>query len=198
MGINPLILPPVLFAMTASAVGAPDLEVFRISAISALFYCFLPLGYLIFLKRRGKIDSIEARDRSKRAGVMMAGVLMLTLAVPALYAASDAARDITLIISLLLAINALILAIITRRFKISLHVSGVTGFFVIPLYLAWWHFMDELAVPMLFYTAAMVLIPVVAWARIKSDAHSGKEVAWGLAFGLLAPALEIWFVSLIA
>ena len=190
MLFNPLTLPPVLYALLAFQAGADSVEITHIAITAIVLHLVLPLSYLLVLKKAGRIQSIEARDRSKRSGPLLVGALYLIAAIPIMWYQAQASETVVTGFAIVTAANALIIALITRRFKISMHVASTSGFLAVVITSA------QLSGAMLWggwtlVAGSLLLIPAVIWARIRNDAHSKKEVYAGLIYGLVALHLEL-------
>ena len=173
----------------ALELGKP--AVLRIVGISAMIYFVVPLLFLVWLYVRGAIESLEARDHERRKKPLFIGCGFLVGAVPAMVLYLPVSSDLPLVVSALFALNGLILAFITLRFKISLHVAGICCLASIPaaLWLVDWVTPAPPAWP--YFAVSFLLVALVIWARLHQKAHSRKEVFWGLIFGLFAPGLEV-------
>ncbi|HAY37044.1 MAG TPA: hypothetical protein DCY57_08735 [Bacteroidetes bacterium] len=197
MVLNPLLLPPVMFALIAIGSGQSEAHISRTILVSIMMYLVIPFGYIIALLRLGRIESVEARSRSKREGPLFVGASLMIFAVPAMAFGFESTREIFLIVSSILALNAVLIALITTRFKVSIHSYGAAGFFSIPLMLVGLSFLPSMPGGIWFFSLSFFFIPVVAWARIASKAHTRDQVKWGILLGLLLPPVEVWLFSLI-
>jgi len=82
------------------------------------------------------------------------------------------------------AVASALLAAITLRFRASLHAAGVS--------------LPAIALALMRgppWSALLLLLPVVAWARIRAGAHTPSQVAAGAAVGGLVP-LALWLLLL--
>jgi hypothetical protein len=190
MLLNPLTLPPLIMGLAAAHAEAPGLLVRRIVIVSAVMYLFVPLVFLILLKRTGRIATIEARDQKARSRAMWAGVGILGAAAAAMAAAAAEVRPVILAIAGVLLLQGILAAGITPRLKLSLHVAAMAGAFSILASLG-----PLSGTPLpgghALLPALAVLIPLLAWARHADHAHSASEVRAGLAFGLILPPFEL-------
>lgn len=195
MIINPLILPLPLLFLLANHAGAPPGEVGRIMAVALLGYVITPVSLLVWLRSIGRIETIEARNHEARRGPLFVGAAILGLTAILLHVVSKVAQGPISSAAIVLAVNALLIAFITLRFKLSIHVAGISGF-ISMLVVA-----EQLSgSPM---TGSAWILPIaitgmilVMWARIREDAHSVREVVVGWLFGLLLPALEFWLLHM--
>lgn len=193
MAVNPLTVTPVLFGLIA----AHDNSLDRISPIivaAVLGYIVLPLSFLVLLTKAGRIESIEARDRRRRAPALWMGAGLLALAGIAVSWTAGAEYGPVSAVAGILLVNALIAAAINERFKISLHVASIAGLFSILTVLGMISG-DPMPGGPWVLGSALLLIPLLMWARMADGAHSRNEVLAGCLFGLMVPALELWMVN---
>jgi hypothetical protein len=195
MLINPLIIPPALFGVLALSSGESSAWFWRVLGISTFLYFIVPVTYLLVLQRVGTIESIEARDRSRREKPLFWGAILLFAFVPIVGVSMPGEPTLYVLIAAILATNALILSAITRSVKISIHLSGVAGLFSIVWGLYVNGFIPAIPGGMGFLVFSATLIPIVGWARLTTDAHSRREIIWGGLFGLLMPLAELWVAS---
>jgi len=190
MIINPLILPPIVMGLVAMQYGAPTPEAITVVLVATLGYLILPLGLLLVLRSKGRIKTIEARDRERRERPVLVGAAILSLWVMVMWMAAGSVRHPISGVALILAINIWIVSLITQRFKVSIHVSGVSGAFSILVCAAW---LSGQPVPGGVGTLIGfgLAIPLVMWARVMDHAHARNEVLAGCAFGLLVSAIQV-------
>lgn len=197
MILNPLIVPPIIFAIVARSLGFSNWNVGVVFLTAVLLYCVAPLAYLLVLLKFKAIDSIEARDQSKRQSPLYWGALWLAFAIPIMMWVSNGVSPVFGLTSAIFAFNTFLIAAINRSFKISIHVSGVSGFLSILIALHLWQPVgpELLSIPLVLGSIASIIL--VCWARFTSKAHQLAEIGWGIVFGLVAPVLEITLAALI-
>jgi len=145
-------------------------------ALIALFFAtLLPLSMVVMLSRRGIIPDIWASTRESRV-IPFAGAILSYLigAASLLLAGSPAA-----VASLMLCYvgNTVIMMLISLRWKISVHASGIAGPLTALAYL-----FGVIALPL------FLLIVLVAWARLRLKAHTVPQVV----LGALLTVLTTW------
>jgi len=195
MFINPLILPLPLLFLLARHAGAPASELIWIMVIALVGYVVVPLSLLLWFRSQGLIDTIEARNRKARQAPLSVGAGILFVTSILLFAASNIARGPVVSVAVVLALNASLIALITLRFKLSIHVASVSGFismFIMAQYLS----EMPIAGSAWILPIAVAGLLLVMWARVNEEAHSIREVIAGFFFGLLLPALEFWLLHL--
>jgi hypothetical protein len=170
----------VAFAVLIWHLDAPDAPL--LVGITVLFGCVLPLVTALAMLRLNFIDDIYAEDRESRYVPFLWTDLFYLIGVVALNLA-NAPPAVTALMSCYF-VNGLVLLLITFRYKISIHASGVTG-----------------PVTALVYIIGLTMIPLflflipVAWARVELDAHTKWQVTAGaVVTGLLTwLQMSLWF-----
>ena len=192
--VNPLILPPLVYALVLSHVGAPATDVATGAGVGAVFLSLVPLAHVGWMRARGEIGSLEIRDRRKRTEPFLV-VLAAGLAALLLVGALDL-RGQWLLAALLAChlLNTALLLGITRWWKISVHCASVAGA-VATLAFVHVHvpgsvLSGALVGPTVLGTG-FVLVPLLLWARVRSRAHTLRQAAAGTALGLVAPYVEL-------
>jgi len=143
---------------TQSAWGFPDQGV---AVLSALFLGLFPYVGALVSFIAGKTD-IYVSKREQRPALFLVAVPPIVFGALYFYI-----RGLPMLSSLLLLMLAesLILLLITTRWKISIHVSGLT----FPLTVIWVR--NGIAALLGF-----LLLPVLMWARVRTGAHSWAQV----------------------
>jgi hypothetical protein len=175
----PLLAVPLFLAVGAQAAGARGLLwgllcVFLTSGLS--------LAYLAYLARSGKVRDPRSIPQSERVRPLRV--------VAALHAGAFAA--VTLLGApaplraalLSYALATLLFALLTPLANLSLHTAGVSGAAVCLLYVfGWW------GLP------ALLLVPLVWWARTVLGRHTPAELALGVLVGGGATAVAFQIVG---
>lgn len=194
MLINPLTAAPILMGLIATHAGASSETVLSVVLTAAAGYTVLPLVLLSFMRVRGQIGTIEARDQGQRSRALKNGLVLLGVAGLACWAVADDVQRSVAIVSLVLILHLSLAIVITPRLKVSLHVAAVSGMFSILITQEW---LSGIAMPLSpgIYAVLLMLIPIMMWARVADGAHSRAEVTAGLFFGLSLPPLFIWMLE---
>ena len=175
----PLLAVPLFLAVGAQAAGARGLLwgllcVFLTSGLS--------LAYLAYLARSGKVRDPRSIPQSERVrplrvvAALHAGafVTVALLGAPAPLRAA----------LLSYALATLLFALLTPLANLSLHAAGVSGAAVCLLYVfGWW------GLP------ALLLVPLVWWARTVLGRHTPAELALGVLVGGGATAVAFQIVG---
>ncbi len=198
--LNPLVLPPVAFALLDAHFGARGLAILLTVSVSVAFFCLVPLVYILGLVRRGRAASLEVRNRATRLGPFLValgsyaiGAVLLALTV------DGPARPLILAFASIFPINTVALLLINTRWKISLHMSGLAAFVTVLLFAALTTWQDlpegiEGALTVATVAPMVLLLPLLMWARVRVGAHTWGQVVAGTAFGLVVPLVELYAV----
>lgn len=181
---NPVSVSTIVFPIlivTDGGVTSQDKALFL--AIVILVTSIVPLTHVAFLMRRGKVDSFDVDARVKRLGPLAVGVAGYLAAFAGLSILQ--APAIVRGLMFCYAVNTLLVLIITRWWKVSIHATGISG----PLVALSYNF-GMTAAPL------YVLIPIVGGSRIILKKHSFAQVAAGVAIGLALTAIQLRFLFL--
>jgi hypothetical protein len=148
--------------------------------ITVLFGAVIPLGIVYGLSRRGTIPDIWASQRETRIIPFSGAVASYMLGSLALVLT----RSPAIITSLMLCYlgNTFIMMLISLRWKISVHASGMAGPCTALVYS-----LGAVAVPLL------LLIVPVGWARIMLKAHTVRQVVAGALVTVLLTWVQVGF-----
>jgi len=196
--VSPLALPPLVYGVVLAHVGASGADIVWGAGIGFLFLSAVPFLYVGGMRWRGRIESLEIRDRSKRTepflvalgagGVAFATVLGIDIAGRRLLAALVACH----------VLNTTLLFLITTQWKISVHCASVAGA-VSTLAFVGAHVpgdaLDVAVVGPAVLLAGMGLVGLMLWARVRSRAHTLSQAVAGAGMGLVAPYAELAALS---
>lgn len=171
--INPLLLSLVTFIPLVNKYGNGNTA--RLFGITSIFGSILPLIMVFYMVRKGIISDFYAPDRRERF-VPFVGSIICYIAGTVTLIAINAPSPIIAVMACYV-VNGVILSIITLRWKISIHTSGVTSPVTALVYL-----LGTRMLPLF-----MLFIPV-AWARLELKAHSTMQVT----MGALLSAMLTW------
>jgi hypothetical protein len=195
--LNPLVLPPVGFGLIQWHFGASGLEILWTVVISLVFFCLVPLLYVIGMVRRGRAESLEVRDRDSRLRPFLVGIGSYAVGMAVLATTVRTALPLIVSVAALFPFNTLLILLINTRWKISVHMTSLAGFVSVLLFVALTVWRDLPAEAEVALTAASVaplllLLPLLMWARVRVSAHTTGQVLAGAAFGLLMPLIELY------
>lgn len=198
--LNPLVFPPVAFALIDRHFGASGGQAAWTLAVSLVFFCLVPLVYVMGLVRAGRVESLEVRDRASRLtpflvciGSYAVGALLLSRTV------ESAAFPLVVAFAALYPLNTAGLLLITLRWKISIHMTSLAGFVGVLLFAALTVWRDlpadtEALLTLATVVPTVVLLPLLMWARVRVGAHTVAQVVAGAAYGLLVPLVELYLI----
>jgi membrane-associated phospholipid phosphatase len=160
--------PPIVAApafLTLILLRKPENSLALVS-IAMIFASLIPLAIVYVLARHGTISDIWASDRETRVIPFSGAICSYVLGSLALVAVGSPA----VITSLMLCYvgNTVVMMLISLKWKISVHASGVAGPLTALIY-----FVGFAAIPFL-----LLVIPV-GWARLKLKAHTPAQVVAG-------------------
>jgi hypothetical protein len=147
-----------------------------IGLVLAVGFC-VPMGYLLWSMRAGKVSDFHIFDRSERIRPMVVSVVAIVLVCIILWV-SHAPR----LVSVLMTINLLItftLTLVTFWWKISGHSATIASFAVLVFILFGW-------IPAL---GVLPFVPAVMWARWYRKKHTFWQTVMGSLLGVF------WMVS---
>lgn len=184
--LNPLVLPVLLIGAVLFEHGAPMAELGRVTAVLLALLTLVPAALLGWMVSRGRLSSIEVPERSERAVPYSIGICCTAAAAFAIPFLAVTAKPLVTGIAACVAVNTALLALINRRWKISIHAAAMAGVLSVLVFAA----AVGRAVPA-FLVFCLLGLPLVIWSRIRSGAHTPGEVLAGTLFGLAAPFAEL-------
>lgn len=190
-GINPLVLPPLAFALVQAHLGAGAAELARTFAIALVFFALVPLGYVVRMVWRGEAETIELRRRERRLKPLGVGIASFALGTALLGQTTETAPLLLACLAATFPLNTLLVLAVTRYWKISIHLVGLGGFLAFLSFAAW----AAPEAPLLSgprVLALAPLVPLLAWARVRVGAHTPMQTVAGAALGLLLPLAELY------
>jgi hypothetical protein len=155
-------------------------QAFTLIAITTLFGSVLPLVMVWGLLRLRVIKDFYANDRSTRTIPFLWSMVFYLLGVWALIAV-NAPTVVTALMACYL-VNGCVLLLITSKWKISIHASGITSPVTALVYL-----LGNWMLPLF-----LMVIPV-AWARMELKAHDMKQIAAGAVLSTMLTWIQMSF-----
>ena len=150
----------------------------------AVFFCsILPFSSILYFKKIGKISSLEAPIRKQRLELLVMSSLFNSIAFALLHYFD--ASDIVQGLMFCYAINTVITWLITRYWKISIHMIGLGGPFVALLLSGYNN---------LFLMALIIIL--VYLSRIKLKAHSHAQLIAGTFLAMALAYIELRYLFL--
>ncbi len=182
---SPYVVLP-LFILLMTAEWAPGWrEAVLWAAVGSACVVGLPLGYIAIGVRRGRLTDIHVQLREQRGGPFLAALFGAALAGLGLHLLG--APDALVLAAAAVVLNGAVFALITRRWKISMHPSVLAACAVLAgrTVAAGWFVL-------------LAAVPLVIWARVRRGRHNWAQgaVASLLAVLLTAGLLEGWLAWL--
>jgi membrane-associated phospholipid phosphatase len=146
------------------------------------FNILLPSGYILWLKRRGKVTDFDVYLREQRFWPYIFSISCGAISWLAM-AYFQAPRLMTIISGATVG-QGLVMFLINQRWKISAHSAGVAGVTVLI-----WQLLGSAATPIL------LVIPLVGWSRVRLGRHTLGQVIMGAVLGacIFLSSLAIWY-----
>lgn len=182
---QPLVMPSLIFLFllygmqeSSLVTGGDNNQIFSVIVVNTLV---LPL-FLIFILRMTKVlPSIKMEDKKDR--IFPFSIVSLLYFITSYLFYIKAWVDFTLVFTLfVLAACLIILTSITVFWKISAHMTGVSGLLAIVLVMSLRYPMVNLLYPLM---AVVLLAGAIASARLYLNAHSPLEIFGGFLLGFL-------------
>jgi membrane-associated phospholipid phosphatase len=197
--LNPLVLPPVGFALILWHFGAPFAEIALITGVALVFFCLVPLAYVVRMIRRGEAKTLEVRDQRSRLKPFLVGITSYAIGMLVMATAGTTAVAFLVALALLYPINTALLVLINLRWKISIHMTSLAGFVSILLFVSLTVWRDlpptaEAVLTAVTVAPLLILLPLLMWARVRVEAHSVGQVVAGALFGLIVPVVELYVI----
>ena len=178
---NPLVIAPFTFyILIFSNYNANNYFLF---SITFFFSSALPFISILYFKKIGKISSFEAPIRKQRLELLIISSLYNAIAFGLLKYFQ--APDIVQGLMFCYAFNTLITWLITRYWKISIHMIGLGGPFVALILSGYDH---------LFLMAITIIL--VYFSRFKLRAHNHAQLITGTFLAILLAYVELRYLFL--
>lgn len=149
--------------------------------VGVMFSTILPLMYLYWAQRIGKIDSLDIVNRKQRIDPLAVGTLMYFMGF-VIYKIIGAPPIVTGLM-FCFASNTLLVVLVTHYWKISIHSMGISG----PL----------MALYMMYGNAVLFAYPLillVAMSRLILKRHTIPQIVAGVVVGLFLTYLQIKYI----
>ncbi|MGD8456563.1 MAG: hypothetical protein PVF83_09275 [Anaerolineales bacterium] len=166
--INPPLVAGVGVFMMAGWLGGE--AVFYWAAFFVFVVAALPTLYTVWLLKTGRISDFYMTRREDRIRTIASMVVTNVAAVVVMVLGE--APFILIAFGSVGILQAVLILLITLYWKISAHMIGIAGLstFMTAALGGWW-------------SLALLMIPLVAWARVRLDSHSYAQVFGGMILG---------------
>lgn len=173
--------PPVigLLAVVVSVYASPIAHQARWGLLFAVVSVLIPVIYVLWLVRRGRVADFHLSARHERIGPF---VVTLGSSVAGWLLMRQPGVSPTLqVVAALNVVQTAILLLITLQWKISIHSTAVTGLAVLAF-----HYASSLT---LFF---LLCIPLIGWSRVRLQRHTVSQVLAGTALGAVLVYITVW------
>jgi membrane-associated phospholipid phosphatase len=178
---NPLINPIMTFLILALGDQEQRTQNIFLNWIVAItFASGLIFLYIAYLKQKRAIDSTELIIREQRISPLTFAVLSYALGFGVLTMLN--APWLMRGLMFCYATNTMVVLMITRRWKISIHTTGIAGPLVALTYQFGW-----MLLPL------YILIPIVGLARVKMHRHTHLQVVAGGILGVAMTIVQLYY-----
>ncbi len=180
---SPVIVAPSAFAILINQTGFPNSNRLMLWLIAFLFTAIVPVTTLLIMRKRGSITDLDVSRRDQRLVPLLVGLGSYAAAFIIFdWLGADNLPKGLVFCSL---VNLVVVMLITKYWKISIHAMGLTG----PL-AALWVMWNSYMLPMAALTA------LVGTSRVVLKAHTPSQVIVGsiLGFVLTLVQLKLFFL----
>lgn len=184
--ISTLFSPPLL-ALATIIITAQALESDNVvywTVLSIVLFIAVPVLYIYSLVKRGHITDFHMKVREQRTWPLIITLLIALAVFSVLY--FGGAPKLLLIISAVAIIQLMLIVLITLRWKISGHCTAASGLAVLVTAL-----FGQGLLPV------FLLVPVVAWSRIRLDRHTLYQSIAGILLGVVTATSILYFTNII-
>jgi membrane-associated phospholipid phosphatase len=191
---NPLVLPLIIFTVLAFKLETDPVVRFLVISVSLFFFSLLPLIILLWMKKHQSIESIDVRDRIARTRPFIYGILCMLAGSTMFLLLGLNHADVYQAVAMIGILNAVIAAVITTRWKISIHSmsmasSGVLLYFISGTNpLAWPPFTTS---SILFILSIVFVTIFVQWSRVVLKHHTIAQVIAGALLAVILTILQL-------
>jgi membrane-associated phospholipid phosphatase len=142
-----------------------------------ILVCLMPLLYIVWMVRRGKITDLHMKERRERLRPFVFSMICTTIAWQILRAMG--APPMLPMVAIFTLVELIVMSLITLVWQISMHAMSI-GVAVV-------------ATGIVFGPASALVIcplmPIVGIARLKLERHTLSQVVAGLLLGAIIPLL---------
>jgi hypothetical protein len=180
--INPPLVSVLGILLMASVMGTPG--AWGWAALFVGLVVLVPTGYVYLLLRQGKIENFHIPNRENRRvpylviiGSNLVGVLLMSyFRAPFLLVA----------FGVMGVVQSFLLYVINNRWKISGHTTAISGLSVFIVAALGWSM-----------APVLVMVPLVAWARIRTSSHTFWQTIAGVLTGTSFILATWYFLNII-
>ena len=181
------IFSPPLLAMASLIIAAQAVEdepVLYWTVIAIVLFVLIPSIYVFSLVRRGHVTDFHIKIREQRAWPFLIILLISSIVFSVMY--FGGAPRLLLIISSVAIIQLMLIMLITFRWKISGHCTAASGVAVLTVAI-----FGQSLLPV------SLIVPVIAWSRIRLDRHTFAQSVAGIFLGVATASSILYFTNII-
>lgn len=174
--LNPPIVAAYTFAMLVVSEGPGNGA--TVLFVSIFFATLVPIATLYVLAKKKIIPDVQASKRETRFVPFLTAIVSYTLGTLGLLLLRASLPIIAVMLCYL--VNTTIMTLITLRWKISIHTSGIAGPATVLMYL----------LGFVGYLFLLLVIPVT-WARMTLKAHTGRQLLAGILLTIVITYIQL-------
>ncbi len=166
---------PLIIALAAVAVAGYAINDESVLTWIALYIALTiipPTLYIMYLVRKGIVTDFHLNIRKERSKPFL--IMAINSAAVLLIMSLAGAPKLILVVIAAAALQLLCMLLITLKWKISGHCTAATGLVVLVLALY-----GEKLLPII------LIIPLIAWSRVRLDRHSLSQTVAGIFLGAI-------------
>jgi len=192
---NPLMFPPLLFLAVMWEFNATVSQLIYVGIVTGAFFTVIPLLTMVYLKNKGKIESLDINDPETRNLPFLFTLLSYIAGAVLLLQIQTGGSEVLRILIICYLVNPIVGWLISQKWKISVHTASIGT--SIALFFMLYQLSYNLNA-VLFGKIALILLvlllPAVMWARYQLRIHSLTQVFGGAFIGLLITYSEIMII----
>lgn len=166
--LNPPAISVLGIFLMASVLGTPD--AWRWAVLFVILVVIVPTLYVYSLLRRGKIETFHIPNRQNRKGVYLVIIASNIVGVVVMFIMK--APFLLMAFGIMGVMQSTLLFLVNRYWKISGHTTAISGLSVFIVAALGWSM-----------SPILMIVPLVAWARIKTQSHSFWQTIAGVLTG---------------
>ena len=186
--VSDIVSPPVVWALLVIPVAAhyadTPLQAFFWAFLYSMFICVIPVGFIAWMVKTGKIGDIHMKERRERFRPLLVTIVCTSI-VWWLLRRLDAPPPFPLL-ALMTLVQVTFIMLITLVWQVSMHMMSIAGAVIVT--------------GIIFTTAAALamipLVMLVGAARLKLKRHTPAQVIAGTIIGALVPVLMLGLVPI--
>jgi len=166
--LNPPVISVLGIFLMASFLGTPD--AWRLAFLFVILVVIVPTLYVYTLLKRGKIETFHIPNRQNRKGVYL--VIIASNIVGVIVMLIMDAPFLLLAFGIMGVMQSTLLFLVNMYWKISGHTTAISGLSVFIVAALGWSM-----------SPVLMIVPLVAWARIRTQSHSLWQTVAGILTG---------------